>query len=413
MRCRYCLVLMLLISPLIHAAGWDFGAKIPVAPIAESNVFQHLDATGRKSMAVSGSTLAIVWEDNRDGSPQTYVVFKATDKNEFSRAQQVSSGKSACGPTILALRENRFLVGWEQDNTVWARLVSTQGLGPSLKISAKNATQLALATRDGRRVVAVWSQQEGKFNQIVTQELNIGAQGGIVRAGAAKPVDTKPPADDQSYPAVVVTRKGTLVAWEDRRRQHTVLLYSHAAPGGGFSAPRLLNEVVKKSDLYGRGSGVTRIALDVYGEDQIAATWMDKRGDQTGYDIYAAFSQDGGRHFGANELVQDSFADQYAQWHPAIAGDRTRCVVVAWDDDRDDASSIWLAWKTRDGWSTNFSPPPASGVGDKTSPSITLDAQGNLHMIWLEQGEENGPGRIIYAMGRNLGELSRPAQQSK
>lgn len=404
MRCNYCFVLMLFISALAHAAGWDFGDKIPVEPVNDSKIFQHLDATGRKSMAMSGNTLAVVWEDNRNGSPQAYVVFKAADQNEFSKAQRISSGESAFSPTVLTLPENRFLVGWEQDNAVWVRPVSSHGLGPALKISGKDATQIALATQDGRHVMAVWCQRAGKFSRVVAQELKIGANGKIVRTGATKPVDAKPPADDQSYPTVVMTRKGTVVAWEDRRRRHTVLLYSHAAPGGDFSAPQPLNEVVQKSDLYGRGSGVTRVALDVYGEDRVAATWMDKRGDQTGYDIYAAFSEDGGRRFGANELVQDSFADQYAQWHPAIAGDAAGRVIAAWDDDRDDVSSIWLAWKTRDGWSTNFSPPAASGEGDKTNPSITLDAQGNLHLIWLEQAEENGPGRIMYVMGRNSGE---------
>lgn len=413
MRCKYYLVLMLFISALANAAGWDFGEKVSVAPVNDSKVFQHLDATGRKSMAVSGNTLAVVWEDNRNGSPQAYVAFKAADKKEFSKVQQISSGKSAFGPTILTLPENRFLVGWEQDNAVWVRPVSPHGLGPALKISGKDATQVALATQDGRQVMAVWCQWTGKFSQVVAQDLKIGADGKIERAGATKPVDTKPPMDDQSYPAVVMTRKGTVVAWEDRRRGHTVLLYSHAAPGGGFSAPQLLNEVVQKSTHYGRGSGVTRVALDVYGEDRIVATWMDKRGDQTGYDIYAAFSEDGGRRFGANELVQDSFADQHAQWHPAIAGDAAGRVIAAWDDDRDDASSIWLARKTGYGWSANFSPPAASGEGDKTSPSITLDAQGNLHLIWLEQAGENGPERIMYVMGRNSGEPSGPAPEAK
>ncbi|MBI3571754.1 MAG: hypothetical protein HY082_11760 [Gammaproteobacteria bacterium] len=414
MRREYCLALILFFSPLAQAEGWGFGGKISVAPVGNSNnVFQHLDATGRKSMAMSGDVLAVTWEDNRSGSSQAYVVFKATDKNEFSRARRISSGKSAFGPTILALRGNRFLAAWEQDNAIWARLVSPQGLGGSLKISGKDAVQVALATHDGQRIVAVWCQRAGKFNRIVAQELKISAGEEVTRVGTPEPVDANPPMDDQSYPTVAVTGKGTLVAWEDRRRQHTVLLYSHAAPGGNFSVPQLLNEVVQKSDLYGHGNGVTRVALDMYGADRIAATWMDKRGDQTGYDIYAAFSEDGGRSFGTNELVQDSFADQYAQWHPAISGDAAGRVIVAWDDDRDDVSSIWLACKNRDGWSTNFSPPAASGGGDKTSPSITLDARGNLHLIWLEQGEENGPDRIMYAMGRNLGEPSRPAHQSK
>ena len=108
MRCKFCLTLLLLVSPLSYASGWDFGEKIPIAPVTEPGVFQHLEAKGRKSMAVSGNTLAIAWEDNRSGSPQAYVVFKAVDKNEFSKPQQISSGKSAFGPAILALRDKRF-----------------------------------------------------------------------------------------------------------------------------------------------------------------------------------------------------------------------------------------------------------------------------------------------------------------
>ena len=231
--------------------------------------------------------------------------------------------------------------------------------------------------------------------------IKIGAKGEIINASASKPVDPKLPVDDQSYPAIVLAKKGATVAWEDRRWGHTVLLYSHAAPGINFSAPQPLNEVVQKSEQYGRGSGVTRVALSVCGNGQIAATWMDKRGNQTGYDIYAAFSRDSGVSFDANELVQDAFADQYAQWHPAIAGDASGQVIVAWDDDRDGTSNIWLAWKTKGGWSANFAPPPASSNRQQTNPAISLDTQGNLHLIWLEQETENSPGRVMYAMGQH------------
>ncbi|MCR4345996.1 MAG: hypothetical protein NUV55_02145 [Sulfuricaulis sp.] len=413
MKREYSLALILFFSTQTHAEGWDFGEKIAVAPVNESSVFQHLDATGRKSIAMSEKVLAVAWEDNRDGSPQAYVSFKPAGSNVFTSAKRISSGQSAFAPTIVALQEDRFLAAWEQDSAIWARWVTPSGLGPSVKISGSNATQVALATQDGQHIIAAWCQRAGKFNRIVTQELKAGAGEELIRIGKLKPVDVKPPTDDQSYPMVAVTKIGTVIAWEDRRHQHTMLLYSRAATRGNFSEPQVLNEVVKKSDRYGRGNGVMRVALTAYGEDKVAATWMDKRGNQTGYDVYAAFSSDGGWRFGINELVQDSFADQYAQWHPAISGDAAGRVIVAWDDDRDDVSSIWLAWNTGEGWSTNISPPAASGEGVKTSPSITLDAQGNLHLIWLEQGEENGPGRIMYAMGRNRGEPSPPTQQSK
>ena len=50
MRREYCLALILFVSPLTQAEGWNFGEKIPVAPVSNPAVFQHLDATGRNSI---------------------------------------------------------------------------------------------------------------------------------------------------------------------------------------------------------------------------------------------------------------------------------------------------------------------------------------------------------------------------
>lgn len=410
---RLLLALPLIAGLPVQADSWNFDDKIAVSRNIEAGVFQHLDSSGRKNIAVSGKTLAVVWEDNRSGASQTYVAFKKLEANEFSKEQRISTGKSAFTPAILALGGDRFLAGWEQDGAVWLRTVSPTGLGPARLISQAEAGQVALATTDGQNIIAAWSQRAGRFNRIVTAMIKTGARGEIITARAPRPVDPESPVDDQSLPAVALTKNGVTVVWEDRRRRHTVLLYSHAPTNMNFSAPQPLNEVVQKSEQYGRGSGVTRVALSVFGNDQIAATWMDKRGYQTGYDIYAAFSRDGGTSFDANELVQDAFAEQYAQWHPAIAGDASGQVIVAWDDDRDGASNIWLAWKTRGGWSANFAPPPAASSNrQQTNPAITLDTQGNLHLVWLEQETENSPGRVMYAVGRYLCDPQPPRAAS-
>ncbi|MBI3777564.1 MAG: hypothetical protein HY274_01370 [Gammaproteobacteria bacterium] len=402
MMCRSLLALPLLVSMPALADTWSFDNRIAVSKNIEAGVFQHLDSSGRKNIAVSGNTLAVAWEDNRSGAPQTYVALKKLEADEFSTEQRISTGKSAFAPAILALGKGRFLAGWEQDGAVWLRTVSATGLGSVRQISRAEAGQIALATTDGRRIIAVWNQRTGRFSQIVATMIKIGVKGETISARAPTPVDPDSPVADQSLPAVVLTKQGATVVWEDRRRGHTALLYSHAVADMKFSPPRPLNEILQKSEQYGRGSGVTRAALSVFGDDQIVATWMDKRGYQTGYDIYAAFSRDNGASFGANELVQDAFADQYAQWHPAVTGNGSGQMVIAWDDDRDGTSDIWLSWKIRGGWSTNLAPPPAADSRQQTNPAIALDTQGNLHLVWLEQEAENSPGRVMYAVGRYL-----------
>ncbi|MBI3547069.1 MAG: hypothetical protein HY081_10865 [Gammaproteobacteria bacterium] len=392
------------------ASPWSFGEKLTVAENLDRKVFQHIDATGRKSIAVAGQTLAVIWEDNRSGAPQIYLAFKNLSTQKFSKNRQISTGRSAYAPQILALSDDLFLIGWEQDDAVWLRTASASQLGPAISISEGKAAQVALANVNDRNIVAAWSQQIGEFSQIVTATVKVNAKNRLTRTKKPQPIESKPPTNDQLYPDLIAGANGVTVAWEDRREGHTAILYSHAAIDKSFAVPQALNEIVQKSEKYGRGNGVTRVALAALGADEIGATWMDKRGFQTGYDIYAAFSHDSGVHFGANELVQDAFADQYSQWHPAIAGasNPTR-VVVAWDDDRDGSSSIWLAWKSGSDWSENISPPAASDTDkQQTNPAITLDNQGNLHLIWLEQDNENAPTRLMYALGRYSGK-SQPA----
>jgi hypothetical protein len=157
---------------------------------------------------------------------------------------------------------------------------------------------------------------------------------------------------------------------------------------------------VQKSATYGRGSGVTRATLAVFGADQVGAAWMDKRNFSTAYDIYGAISRDGGRRFGKNEIVQDSFGENFSQWHPAISGAADGALVVAWDDDRDGSSDIQLSWKTAHGWSEDLAVPAASGPGEQAHPALALDSRGNLHLLWLDYLEKGQPTRIFYAMGK-------------
>ena len=52
------------------AAAWEFSGRIVVTRDSKPGLFHHLDSAGRKNIAVSGNRIAVVWEDNQDGSPQ-------------------------------------------------------------------------------------------------------------------------------------------------------------------------------------------------------------------------------------------------------------------------------------------------------------------------------------------------------
>lgn len=394
MRLFICLLVGLLTTGAAQAGGWTFSEAVPVTQPPQDGVFHHLEAAGRRSIAVSGTVSAIVWEDNRDGDPRVRIATSRPGSG-FSQPLTLSGDTAAYEPAVVALTDARFLVAWEEAGKIWLRVVGEQGAGPRIWTGATGSSHVTLAGRGGR-IYAAWSQPNGRYFQIVVAELKI--QGLQPNAAPAVPADPEPPKQEQLYPAMTVVPDGLVVAWEDRREGHT-RLYFTSMQEGRFRALTQLNEhVPPPNPKLGRGTGVTRVAL-AGNDDLVAATWMDKRDFLGGYDIYAAVSTDRGRSFGANEKVQDLFGENIPQWHPSVAVGPKGLVVVAWDDPRDEAANIWMAWRKDNGWSDDLSLPGARGQDQRTHPVMAFDAKGSLHVAWVSRTPQGGT-RIWYAVGR-------------
>ncbi len=152
---------------------------------------------------------------------------------------------------------------------------------------------------------------------------------------------------------------------------------------------------------YGKGHGVTRVSLGAYGKTGVLAVWANKRDLLEGYDIYGTTRQAAGG-FGGSERVQDSFVGVARQRHPSVAGHAGGMVVVGWGDDCDGDTNVMLSWREEGQWSEDIALPGADGPGEQTNPSITLDAEINLHAAWVERDNVGGPTRLHYAFGRRL-----------
>ncbi len=395
-----CLLLTFVFTSSLQAEQYQFSDKIQLTPNSGQHIFHHLDSTGRNNIAVSNNTVGAIWEDNSNGSSQIYVAFKPLTGKSFTVPLRVSNGTAAFSPVISLYSDDSFLIGWEQDGKLWASIISAKQFHKPLQLSAEAGSQLSLVKFDQTMAVAAWSKKNGRFSQIVTAAIKINDQADLLSTSPATPVDPEPPKDSQLSPTMARTPQGVTIVWEDRRRGHTILLYSHSKNGRAFSSFNLLNEVVVKSDDYGRGSGVTRATITGYANNEkLAAAWMDKRNYSTGYDIYAALSAESTVKFAANQMVQDTFGNDKSQWNPSIAGSAAGDIIVAWDDDREDTSDIWVSWKTATGWSDDLQVNPASGKGQQFGPSLAVDKNRNLHLIWIEQLEESGPTKLFYATG--------------
>ena len=405
------LALMLFVWAVQAQAGWQFGAPVDVLE-GKPGVFPHLDAANRQGLAWSDAWVALAWEDNRSGTSQCYARFKASAKSSFGQEVRLSA-KPCIEPVIVGLGEGRFAAGWEEDGAVWVAAVQPGKAGAPRKLSQAEAGQISLAYDPRGGLYAAWVEHSGDHLQLHIGKLEVA--GDAIRLARSAPVETQAPTEDQAYPALVVNADGSVVAvWEDRRFKHTVMLVAHSRDGEHFSAPYRLIDVHRSlitgpAAKLGAGMGAMRPTVSRCGPVSMAdpgdaagpgpcvvTIWLDKRDFLSGYDVYAAFSANGGRAFGRNFKVQDSFGDSIAQWHAAVAANRQGRVVAVWDDDRDGSSDIWLANWTGKSYSDNVAVPGASGSGAQTDPMVFLDDGGRLHLIWLDQVDPDAPARIRY-----------------
>ena len=387
-------------NPVIEIAPSDAQPKQP-------GVFHHLDASGRSSLAVSGNSVGLVWEDNRSGAPGCYLALKSDDSNKPHPFHEFRFGQGECfEPAIAAFDAGRFGLIWEDASGVNVALADSAGPGSATRL-AETGGQGALTFHAKFGAQAAWSSPDGRWRRVWHAPLRI--EGKRLIAGAMHPADAAPATDDQTFPALATSAHGLMLAWEDRRFGHTVILGSAcgnpgnpAAEAQNWSPPARIsgNPTGKAQGNLGRGTGAMRPVLARFGE-QFAAAWLDKRDFLSGYDVYAALTPKNSDplHFNQDRKAQDSFGDAIAQWHVASAGNEHGELILAWDDERDGTADIWLTRLTgtteAKNYSENFTLPAAAGPSHQTDPAIALDAAGNLHLAWIERGSD-GATRLRY-----------------
>jgi len=397
------LIISLFFPVVSDAQFWSFTTPVDVTSGFIDKVYHHLESAGRRNIAVSSHTVAVVWEDNRNGNPAVYLALKNKNESAFSVELKISGSGEAYEPSIVALTGNHFAVSWEEDSKVFVRVINTEQLtspilARALALPAKEAMQSTL-TASGNQLFVTFSERAGRYNHIRLIQLEVNQQGNLSLLKNC-PVDPDPVIDDQLYPTVVIVDGRIMIAWEDRRMGHTIIMGT-LSQGGEFCqfppAQRISKRQGKRNLPYGKGSGVSRVAMAQYGKSKVLAAWADKRNFREGYDIYAA-AYDAG--WGANQSVQDEFGGVARQWHTTVAGHANGYQVVAWSDERENNSDVFYSWIENNEWSEDMPVPGASGTGEESHPSIIFDADGNIHIAWILRKEVGGTTRLKYTVGR-------------
>jgi hypothetical protein len=392
---------LFLMASVCQATGWSFSPKVALSDAPKSGVFHHLEGAGRKHIAVSGDQLAVVWEDNSSGAPQIYLAQKSTSQHRFGKAIRVSNGQEAYEPAIAPISGARFVVVYEQDATVYARLLTRQGVSDALLLSDSVAAHPSVAAY-GDDMMAVWREKQQHRYALKVARLkveNLAALKQVVSYQVEPELVDTP----LLMPSITINQSTACIAWEDRRAGHTRLMYSVSDLDDiNFSTPTYLNEFYSNRNEYDKGNGVTRVSIAGFGDGEVLAAWMDKRVGGKGYGIYAALGSDGGADFGPNEKVHSKQGDELPHYNPSVAGNGAGNFVVAWDDFRQGDSDIWLSFYNEDSeWSSDFFAVPASGRGEQTHASVALDDEGGLHLLWIERADSNSPSQLWYSTGKS------------
>jgi hypothetical protein len=151
---------------------------------------------------VSGGTVGVVWEDNRDGSPQCYLALKPAVAAVFQ--PEIRLSQTDCyEPVVVALGDGRFVAAWEEGGRVQARVLPG---GAALKLGDAESAQVTLAVGAGK-LYAAWAEQAGRFRRIVVVRLALAAD--TLSVVAAQPVEAGVPVDEQGWPALAVVGDGS------------------------------------------------------------------------------------------------------------------------------------------------------------------------------------------------------------
>ncbi len=390
---------LFLMASVCQAAGWSFSQKVALTDAPRSGVFHHLEGAGRKHIALSGDQIALVWEDNSSGSPQIYLAQKSTSQHQFGKAIRISSGQEAYEPAIAPITGGRFLVVYEQDGAVYARLQTRQGVSDALLLSDNVAAHPSVAAY-GDDMMAVWREKKQHRYALKVARLKVDNSSALKQVVGYQ-VEPELVDTPMLMPSITINQSTVCVAWEDRRAGHTRLMYSVSdSVDINFSVPSYLNEFYSNRNEYDKGNGVTRVSITGFGDGEVLAAWMDKRTGGKGYGIYAALGTDGGADFGPNEQVHSKQGDQLPHYNPSVTGNQNGDFVVVWDDFRLGDSDIWLSFYNEDSeWSSDFSPVTASGTGEQTHAAVALDDLGGLHLLWIERADSNSPSQLWYSYG--------------
>ncbi len=203
--------------------------------------------------------------------------------------------------------------------------------------------------------------------------------------GGNRRVSWGPEGLDKGHPATASDSDGNLwVVW-------------HAGPAGQRDI--YVSRWGRQDDRFAEPTRLTSDAADqanpdiaIGADDKLYVVWQDNR--RGNWDICLRTSSNGAA-WSAETRITDSDDDQTA---PAIAVDNASGCHVAWEDDADGNSDIYVT-SSSDGFVSQTAARVTSNTSNQSDPDIAVDASGKVYLVWTDT--RSGSGDIYGAVSNN------------
>jgi len=305
--------------------GSDVRLTIKYQVIINGGVYQE---SFHPSVAVSGSVVHVVWHDERDGNYEIYYKRSTDGGVSWESDTRLTNARASSDYASIAVSGSNVYIVWEDDRDgnyqIYFKRSTNGGASWGVDTPLTNdytESENPCVSASGSDVHVVWRGNRGGSFQMYYKR---STDGGLSWAADTR-LTTK--SYDPYLPSVTASGSTVNIVWEDIRDGKYWNIYHKRSSDAGQSwgIDTLLTSPV--ADTHHASVSVSGALAYV--------VWFDNRDGN--YEIYYKRSTDGGANWEADTRLTNNFG--YSQY-PAVAVSGT-AVHVVWQERRDGNDEIY------------------------------------------------------------------------